>query len=96
MRRPDWSSAVRVPLAPVPTGSGNGLAASAGLWDVATAAVALCRGRAQPIDVASVLQPPASRSYCLLSVVYGVMSNLDIGTEHLRWVRGAWARGVKV
>ncbi|KXZ51247.1 hypothetical protein GPECTOR_13g734 [Gonium pectorale] len=82
-QRPDWSAARAVPLVPVPCGSGNGLAASAGLWDADTAAVAICRGRTEPVDVASVLQPPGNRFYCLLSVVYGSMANLDIGTEHL-------------
>ncbi|KAG2498809.1 hypothetical protein HYH03_003003 [Edaphochlamys debaryana] len=85
-QRPDWASAVRVPLAAVPCGSGNGVAASAGMWDADTAVVALCRGRAEPVDVASVLQPPGSRFYCVLSVVYGAMANLDIGTQHLRWM----------
>ncbi|PNG99755.1 Sphingosine kinase A, partial [Tetrabaena socialis] len=85
-QRPDWAAACRVPMAAVPCGSGNGLAASAGLWDPVTAAVAACRGRVAPVDVASVLQPPGNRYYCLLSVVYGAMANLDIGTQHLRWM----------
>ncbi|GLC46319.1 hypothetical protein PLESTB_000998600 [Pleodorina starrii] len=85
-QRPDWAAAREVPLVAVPCGSGNGVAASCGLWDLTTAAVAVCRGRVAPVDVASVLQPPNSRYYCLLSVVYGAMANLDIGTNHLRWM----------
>ncbi|KAG2453421.1 hypothetical protein HYH02_001644 [Chlamydomonas schloesseri] len=85
-QRPDWESAVQCPMAAVPCGSGNGLAASAGLWDPVTAVVSVCRGRTEPVDVASVLQPPGNRFYCLLSVVYGSMANLDIGTQHLRWM----------
>ena len=46
-----------MPFAHVPGGSGNGLAASCGLWDTTTAAYAICKGRTQPLDVASVLQP---------------------------------------
>ncbi|GFR44000.1 hypothetical protein Agub_g5146, partial [Astrephomene gubernaculifera] len=85
-QRPDWSSARHVPLLAVPSGSGNGLAASCGLWDPVTAVVALLRGRTAPVDVASVLQPPGNRFYCILSVVYGAMANLDVGTNHLRWM----------
>ncbi|KAG2438711.1 hypothetical protein HXX76_005257 [Chlamydomonas incerta] len=85
-QRPDWEAAVQCPMAAVPCGSGNGLAASAGLWDPVTAVVSVCRGRTEPVDVASVLQPPGNRFYCLLSVVYGSMANLDIGTQHLRWM----------
>eukprot|EP00198_Chlamydomonas_reinhardtii_P003707 XP_001693043.1 diacylglycerol kinase [Chlamydomonas reinhardtii] len=85
-QRPDWEAAVQCPMAAVPCGSGNGLAASAGLWDPVTAVVSVCRGRTEAVDVASVLQPPGNRFYCLLSVVYGSMANLDIGTQHLRWM----------
>ena len=85
--RPDWPSAAALPMCPVPTGSGNGMAASCGLWDPSTTAVAVCRGRVQPCDVVSALQPPGQRYYCLLSLVYGLMANLDVGTEHLRWAR---------
>jgi sphingosine kinase len=82
-------------MCPVPTGSGNGMAASCGLWDPATAAVAVCRGRVHACDVISALQPPGTRLYCLLSLVYGLMANLDINTEHLRWAgrrAGRWVQ----
>ncbi len=45
-----------MPFAHVPGGSGNGLAASCGLWDPVTAAYSICKGRTQPLDVASVVQ----------------------------------------
>eukprot|EP00955_Chlamydomonas_euryale_P001645 18517-Chlamydomonas_euryale.AAC.2 len=38
MCRPDWEAACKVPFAHLPGGSGNGLAASCGLWDAPTAA----------------------------------------------------------
>lgn len=38
------------------------------------------------MDVASVLQPPNKRVYMMLSITYGMMSNLDIDTEPLRWM----------
>lgn len=83
-RRADWREAVKIPLALVPGGSGNALAASTGLWSPATAAHAIIKGRTQPIDVVSVLQPPGRRYYSLVSLNFGLITNLDIGTEHMR------------
>lgn len=87
MRRRDWATAVgAVALAHLPGGSGNGLAASAGCWDMTTGALALCKGNVARIDVASVLQPPATRLYSFLDLTYGLISNLDQGTEALRFM----------
>lgn len=86
LSRPDWDAARRVPIAHVPGGSGNGLAHSCGLRDVPTAAFAICKAVVSPMDVASVLQPPASRQYIMLSVAYGSLANLDINTERFRWM----------
>ncbi|KAF5833187.1 ATP-NAD kinase-like domain-containing protein [Dunaliella salina] len=86
LSRPDWVRAATVPFATCPTGSGNGLAASLGVFDPVAAAFTVTRRRQHPVDVASVLQPHGSRYFLLLSLAYGLMSNLDIGTEHLRWM----------
>lgn len=86
LSRPDWDAARRVPIAHVPGGSGNGLAHSCGLRDTYTAAFAICKAVVSPMDVASVLQPPASRQYIMLSVAYGSLANLDINTERFRWM----------
>ena len=59
--RPDWETAVKTPFGAIPTGSGNGLAASLGLWDPVTAAYSACKRVTHPIDVASALQPPGNR-----------------------------------
>ena len=55
------------------------------MWDTITAAWAICKGRTRPIDIVSVLQPPTTRFYSFLSLNFGLISNLDIGTEHLRY-----------
>ena len=44
------------------------------------------KGVTSGLDVASVLQPPGRRMYLLLSMTYGQLSNLDVETEHLRWM----------
>ena len=54
------------------------------MWDVVTAAYAICKGRTQPIDIMTVLQPPSQSYFAFLSLNFGLISNLDIGTEHLR------------
>ncbi|GAB4814339.1 hypothetical protein N2152v2_001385 [Parachlorella kessleri] len=86
--RSDWDAMRRLPLVQVPCGSGNALAASTGLWDPLTAAFAIVRGATSALDIVSVLQPPGRRYYSFLSLTFGLIPNLDIGTEHLRWMGG--------
>lgn len=86
--RSDWEKACKVALCPVPAGSGNALSASAGLFDPTTAAIAACKGVVQPLDVCSVIQPPR-RFFSFLSTTFGLIANLDVGTEHLRWMGDA-------
>lgn len=66
-------------------GTGNGMSASAGLWNPVTAAHALCKGRLRKMDVLSVMQPPGRRYFSFLSITFGFIANVDIGTEHLRF-----------
>ena len=58
---------------------------SAGMWDVITATFAICKGKTEALDIMSVLQPPGRRYYSFLSITYGLIANLDVGTENLRW-----------
>lgn len=86
--RPDWDAMRVTALMQVPCGSGNALAACTGLWDVETAAHAAVKRSTTPLDVSSVVQFGAQsrRMYSFLSLTYGMLSCLDIGTEHLRWM----------
>lgn len=88
--RPDWKDMVdSVDLLQVPCGSGNGLAASSGIWNIASAVHSAIHGVRTKLDVASILQPATGkRIFSFLSVTYGMVANLDIGTEHLRWMGG--------
>ena len=88
--RDDWKSCVdSVNLMQVPCGSGNALAASSGVWDVATAAYVAIKGRTSTIDIATIIQPSTNRIiFSFLSVTFGLVANLDIGTEHLRLMGG--------
>jgi len=88
--RPDWYSMVKsTTLVQVPCGSGNAVAASTDVWNVSSAVYVALRGVPQKMDIASIIQPESGRRlYSFLSVTYGMVANLDIGTEHLRWMGG--------
>lgn len=87
LMRPDWDAMRHAPLAQIPCGSGNALAASVGMWTVHTAVHAVVKGQRRALDIASVLQHER-RCFSFLSINFGLITNLDIGTEHLRWMGG--------
>ncbi|GAA5925890.1 diacylglycerol/lipid kinase family protein [Sporobolomyces koalae] len=78
------------PIVVVPTGSGNALANSvvgndrSGDWK-ACALVAL-KGNPIPIDLCSVTQQGGKRIFSFLTQAFGLMADLDLGTEHLRFL----------
>lgn len=82
----DPREARKVAFAVIPTGSGNGFAASIGNVDVQTATWCLLRNERAPMDVVSIVQPsqPGRRLMCL-TTTFGFIADLDLDTEHLRW-----------
>jgi hypothetical protein len=75
------------PLCHIPTGSGNGIAATCGLWTPTTAVHAIVKGHVQQMDAASVILPSETvPRLSVLGLQYGLLTDLDIGTEHLRKV----------
>lgn len=82
-------ASLQVPICHVPCGSGNGIAASLGLWNDATAIHAIVKGHIRAVDAATVRRASESRPLlAVLSFQYGLLADLDIGTEHLRKVLG--------
>ncbi|KAF9464747.1 ATP-NAD kinase-like domain-containing protein [Collybia nuda] len=81
--------AFRVPIAPIPTGSGNGLALNLlGIergFDVTEATLNVIKGKHMKVDVFSLTQK-GKRTISFMSQALGLMADLDIGTEHLRWM----------
>lgn len=79
----------RIPIAPVPSGSGNGMALNIlGLedgYDVAAAALNAVKGRPMQIDLCSVTQGDR-KMYSFMSQTVGLFADLDIGTEWLRFL----------
>ncbi|KAJ7868490.1 ATP-NAD kinase-like domain-containing protein [Mycena leptocephala] len=66
--RPDARTALRVPIAPIPAGSGNAC-------------------QPIPLDICSVTQGD-TRIYSFLSQAFGLLADLDMGTEWMRWIGG--------
>ena len=85
-RRDDWEKMSQIPLLQVPCGSGNALAASVGMWDVLTAAYTAVKGITEQMDIISIIQSGCPRKFSFLSLTYGLISNLDVGTETIRWM----------
>ncbi|KAJ7461511.1 ATP-NAD kinase-like domain-containing protein [Mycena latifolia] len=81
--------AFRIPLAPVPTGTGNGLSLNllgmADGFDVSAAALNVVKGLPMNVDVFSLTQN-GKRTISFMSQAMGLMADADIGTEHLRWM----------
>jgi diacylglycerol kinase family enzyme len=81
--------ALKLPLCHVPSGSGNGIAASTGVWTPQHAALAIIKGNVCPMDAATVMQPRSgTRRLAILSISFGMLTDLDLGTEHLRKLLG--------
>ncbi|BEI82958.1 hypothetical protein CcaverHIS002_0308260 [Cutaneotrichosporon cavernicola] len=89
--RPDGRKALRIPLAPLPTGSAcaacTNLFGPKNTFNVLLATLNVIKGQPMPIDLQSVvLLPSLERRVSFLSVALGLMVDLDIGTENLRWI----------
>ena len=78
----------KIPLIQIPGGSGNALAANTQLWNAETATHAAVKGEMHPLDIVSVVQSPGRRLFSFLSITFGMISCMDVGTEHLRWMGG--------
>ena len=92
-RREDSERAKEVALGMVPTGSGNGFAASVGSRNVDTALWAILKNKRSPMDIVSVLQPQPQqqqhkRWFMCLTTTFGFIADLDLNTEHLRFLGG--------
>ncbi|CEQ39551.1 SPOSA6832_01084, partial [Sporobolomyces salmonicolor] len=78
------------PIVHVPSGSGNALAVNLlgpeKVTDVRWAALAALKGQPIPIDLCSVTQSGGKRLFSFLTQAFGLMADLDLGTEHLRWM----------
>ncbi|OWZ44563.1 D-erythro-sphingosine kinase [Cryptococcus neoformans c8] len=89
--RSDARKALQTPIAPIPTGSANAVCTNLfgvkDTFNVPLAALNIIKGCNLPIDLCSVLiLPSMTRRFAFLSQAIGLMVDLDIGTENLRWM----------
>ncbi|KAI0093855.1 ATP-NAD kinase-like domain-containing protein [Irpex rosettiformis] len=81
--------ALKTPIAPIPTGSGNALALNLlGIeegFDVFAAALNAAKGVPMPVDIFSMTQGD-NRILSFVSQAMGLMAELDVDTEHLRFI----------
>ena len=90
MKRDDSSTAISIPLAIIPGGSGNGLCAAIlhqsgvplTLIDAVFVAV---RGTSTPMDLVKVEQGETIM-WSFLSICWGILSAMDIESESMRWM----------
>ncbi|KAH9856959.1 ATP-NAD kinase-like domain-containing protein [Lenzites betulinus] len=85
------AKAFRTPVTPIPTGSGNALAINLlGLEDakdICVAALNAIKGQPMPVDLFSLTQG-GERHISFMSQSLGLIADLDLGTEHLRFMGG--------
>ncbi|KAK9894763.1 hypothetical protein P389DRAFT_162950 [Cystobasidium minutum MCA 4210] len=89
-KRPDAMTVLKkCPLGTLPGGSGNALACSLnGPKDginLAVSALTILKGHPFPLDICSITQG-TERYFTFLSQAYGLMADVDLGTEHMRWM----------
>ncbi|TFK29975.1 hypothetical protein FA15DRAFT_663292 [Coprinopsis marcescibilis] len=88
-QHPTPVKALGTPVAPIPAGSGNGLALNLlGIkhgFDPAMASLNAVKGKPMRTDLFSLVQD-GKRSISFMSQSLGLMADLDLETEHLRWM----------
>lgn len=90
MSRPDWETAIKTPLGIIPGGTGNGLCKTvlelAGeSYDPLNAAFLIVKGKQQALDLAAVKQND-QKYYSCLSLAWGLVSDIDIQSEKLKFL----------
>ncbi|NP_001088560.1 sphingosine kinase 1 L homeolog [Xenopus laevis] len=99
MERPDWVCAIKKPIAVLPGGSGNALAASISYYSGHKQAVGnkllnnctfiLCKGQPVPLDLVSFTTSSGRRIFSFLSFAWGLISDVDIESERYRFMGSA-------
>ena len=89
---------LQIPIGIIPTGSGNGLANSLAAatpttvhrssCDPLSAAFAIAKGQPTGIDLASV-RSAHHHVYAVLSIEWAFVANIDLESEHFRWLGSA-------
>ncbi|XP_056405571.1 sphingosine kinase 1 [Hyla sarda] len=96
MERADWAKAIKKPLAVLPGGSGNALAASINHYSghqqvtgtklLTNCAFITCKGHPVPLDIVSLTTASKQRIFSFLSLAWGFISDVDIESEKYRFM----------
>ncbi|KAK3991021.1 putative phingoid long chain base kinase [Cladorrhinum sp. PSN332] len=89
-KRPDARRALsKIAVCHIPCGSGNAMSCNLyGTHRPTLAALAIVKGVPTQLDLASITQG-GERRLSFLSQALGVIADLDLGTEHMRWMGAA-------
>ena len=90
MSRRDSSRAIELPLGIIPGGTGNGLSKtlleiSGESYDPLNAAFLIAKGKQQSFDIAAIEQN-GTKYYSFLSLAWGLISDVDIESEKLKFL----------
>ncbi|KAJ2888012.1 hypothetical protein IWW38_005019, partial [Coemansia aciculifera] len=85
LRRSDWPKFKSLPLGAIPAGTGNGLAKSLDCLWPEQAAVAVVKAQSRPLDIMSATLANGSTEHCFLSMTWGLVADIDIESERMRW-----------
>ncbi|KAH8915114.1 hypothetical protein BT69DRAFT_1356989 [Atractiella rhizophila] len=84
-----WKALKTINFGVIPAGSANAVSVSmrgpVETRNMVASVLAVIKGKRTSLGL-SVVTTGTRRIYCLLSQVYGIISDLDIDTEHLRWM----------
>lgn len=94
MSRRDWEQAVRLPFGVLPGGSGNGLSvsmthASGEPKGAMSSAFLIAKGMKRDLDMVSFSQRGLAPVYGMLSLSWGLISDIDLNSECCRCCGGA-------
>ncbi|KAG9242621.1 sphingoid long chain base kinase-like protein [Calycina marina] len=86
-KRPDARNALsRIAVVHIPCGSGNAMSCNLnGTYSVSLATLAIIKGIPTPLDLISISQGE-TRFLSFLSQSLGIVAELDLATEHIRWM----------
>ncbi|KAL2267849.1 hypothetical protein VTJ83DRAFT_5126 [Remersonia thermophila] len=89
-KRPDARRALsKIAVCHIPCGSGNAMSCNLyGTHRPTLAALAIVKGVPTPLDLVSVTHG-SERTISFLSQAMGLIAEIDLGTEHLRWMGAA-------
>ena len=85
MTHADWQKAVKKTVAVIPGGTSHAIAHSIGLYDPYHAVLNIIKFDVRPLDMFAVVQAGQPTRYGFLCFLWGLMSDVDIGSETIRW-----------